>query len=299
MSQRTLTGMPHDPRSTATRVRVGGVMVDRLTAQEVVDRVVVASLRGEGGHVVTPNVDICRTCARDPAVRGIVAGAEIAVPDGMPLVWASRLIGAPVPERITGADLIWSLSEAAAHAGMPIYLLGGPPGVACRAAEVLRGRYPGLRIAGVAAPPYGFEASAEGVREVRTALVAAAPRLVFVGLGFPKQDRLIATLRADLPGTWFVGCGAAIAFTAGAVRRAPEWMRRAGLEWLFRLAAEPARLARRYLVHDLPFALCMLAGAVLARIRRSYVVSASTRATSAAVRLPGRAVAAWREFIGR
>jgi N-acetylglucosaminyldiphosphoundecaprenol N-acetyl-beta-D-mannosaminyltransferase len=135
---------------------------------------------------------------------------------------------------------------------------------------------------------------------VREALIAAAPRLVFVGLGFPKQDRLIATLRADLPGTWFVGCGAAIGFTAGAVRRAPGWMRRAGLEWLFRLAAEPARLARRYLVDDLPFALRLLACALLARLRRAQpVVRARTLAASAAVRCSRRAVAAWREFIGR
>lgn len=299
MSQRTLAGRSRDPRPVVERVRVGGVLVDRLTEQEVVDRVVVASSRGEGGHVVTPNVDICRMCARDPAVRAVVARAEIAVPDGMPLVWASRLLGAAVPARITGADLIWSLSEAAARAGLPIYLLGGPPGVACRAAEVLRGRYAGLRIAGVAAPPYGFEASAEAVREVRAALVAAAPRLVFVGLGFPKQDRLIVTLREDLPGTWFVGCGAAIAFTAGAVRRAPEWMRRAGLEWLFRLAAEPTRLARRYLVDDLPFALRMLVCAVVTRGWRSHAVRASIRLMSAVLRLPGRAVAAWREFMGR
>jgi N-acetylglucosaminyldiphosphoundecaprenol N-acetyl-beta-D-mannosaminyltransferase len=127
-----------------------------------------------------------------------------------------------------------------------------------RAAEVLSDRYPGLRIAGVASPPYGFDASADGVAAVRESLVAAKPRLVFVGLGFPRQDRLIATLRADLPGTWFVGCGSAIAFTAGSVRRAPEWMRRSGLEWLFRLAGEPGRLARRYLVDDLPFALRLL-----------------------------------------
>lgn len=248
------------------RVTVAGVTVDALTEQEVVGWVADALDRGEGGHVVTPNVDICRACSRDPEVRAIVAGADIAVPDGMPLVWASKLLGTPVPERITGADLIWSLAEAAAARGVPIYLLGGPPGVAVRAAEVLCDRYPGLRVAGVAAPAYGFETSAERLAAVRESLLAAGPRLVFVGLGFPRQDRLISTLRADLPTAWFVGCGSAIAFTAGSVRRAPEWMRRSGLEWFFRLTCEPGRLARRYLVDDLPFALRLLTRCLLKRL---------------------------------
>jgi N-acetylglucosaminyldiphosphoundecaprenol N-acetyl-beta-D-mannosaminyltransferase len=247
-------------------VTVAGVAVDALTEGEVVGHVIAALERGEGGHVVTPNVDICRACSRDPEVRAIVEGADLAVPDGMPLVWASRLLGTPVPERITGADLIWSLSEAAASEGLRVYLLGGPPGVAVRAAEVLGDRYPALLVAGVASPPYGFETSVEALTAVREALLAARPRLVFVGLGFPKQDRLIAALRADLPGTWFVGCGSAIAFTAGSVRRAPEWMRSSGLEWLFRLASEPGRLARRYLVDDLPFALRLLTVCFMKRL---------------------------------
>ncbi|WP_405141837.1 WecB/TagA/CpsF family glycosyltransferase [Sphaerisporangium sp. NBC_01403] len=251
------------------RVKVAGVEVDALTEGEVVGHVVAALARGEGGHVVTPNVDICRACSRDPEVRALVAGADLAVPDGMPLVWASRLLGTPVPERITGADLIWSLSEAAASNDLPVYLLGGPPGVAVRASEVLADRYPGLHVAGVVSPPHGFDTSEEGVMAVREVLLAARPRLVFVGLGFPKQDRLIAALRADLPGAWFVGCGSAIAFTAGSVRRAPEWMQRSGLEWLFRLAAEPGRLARRYLVDDLPFALRLLTVCLLKRLIKS------------------------------
>ncbi|MFC4534240.1 WecB/TagA/CpsF family glycosyltransferase [Sphaerisporangium dianthi] len=256
------------------RVTVGGVAVDTLTEQAVVGHVIAALLQGRGGHVVTPNVDICRACSRDPEVRAIVAGADLAVPDGMPLVWASKLLGTPVPERITGADLIWSLSEAAASGGLSVYLVGGPPGVAVRAAEVLGDRYPGLRVAGVVSPPFGFETSAEGLAAVREALMRARPDLVFVGLGFPKQDRLIGLLRGDLPRAWFIGCGSAIGFAAGSMRRAPEWMRRSGLEWLFRLAADPGRLARRYLVDDLPFALRLLTVCLLRhaarRLRRNH-----------------------------
>ncbi|WP_449060788.1 WecB/TagA/CpsF family glycosyltransferase [Planomonospora algeriensis] len=253
-------------RRLRRRVRVAGVAIDPMTETEVVDHVVAALKRGEGGHIVTPNVDISRAVARDAVLRRLVEGADLAVADGMPLVWAARLLGTPVPGRITGADLIWSLSEAAAFYRYPIYLLGGPPGVAEQAAVRLVDRYPGLLVSGVDAPPYGFEDTPDGYERIREAIVAAGPRVVFVGLGFPKQDRLIAALREELPGTWFIGCGAAIAFAAGAVRRAPEWMQRTGLEWLFRLLSEPSRLARRYLVDDLPFALRLLTVCLFKRL---------------------------------
>ncbi|MER6576280.1 WecB/TagA/CpsF family glycosyltransferase [Nonomuraea sp. NPDC001023] len=252
----------------AERVRVGGVGVDVVTEADVVRWMAAEAAAGRGGRIVTPNVDICRAVARDPALQELVGSAEIVVADGMPLVWAARLLGTPLPERVTGADLIWSLSEVAAARNWPVYLLGGPPGVAELAADELRSCRPGLKVAGVHAPPYRFDDTAEGRERVRRRVVAARPRLVFVGLGFPRQDLLIAELREELPQAWFVGCGAAIAFAAGTVRRAPRWMRRAGLEWAFRLMSEPGRLARRYLVDDLPFAVRLLAGCLLTRLRR-------------------------------
>ncbi|MER6507821.1 WecB/TagA/CpsF family glycosyltransferase [Nonomuraea sp. NPDC001636] len=250
------------------RVRVGGVGLDVVTEADVVRWVAAEAAAGRGGRIVTPNVDICRAVARDPALQELVGSAEIVVADGMPLVWAARLLGTPLPERVTGADLIWSLSELAAARNWPVYLLGGPPGVAELAADELRSCRPGLKVAGVHAPPYHFDDTAEGRERVRRRVVAARPRLVFVGLGFPRQDLLIAELREELPQAWFVGCGAAIAFAAGTVQRAPRWMRRAGLEWAFRLMSEPGRLARRYLVDDLPFAVRLLAGCLLTRLRR-------------------------------
>ncbi|GGP92677.1 hypothetical protein GCM10010140_23100 [Streptosporangium pseudovulgare] len=248
------------------RVRVAGLTIDPMTEGEVVDHVVGALKRGEGGHLVTPNMDIAWTAAHDPGTRELVERADLSVADGMPLVWAARLLGTPLPARVAGADLIWSLSEAAAFYRHPVYLLGGPPGVARQAADRLVRRHPSLVVAGTQAPPYGFETDPGGHDEIREALVSAAPRLVFVGLGFPKQERLIARLRDDLPGTWFVGCGSAIAFAAGATPRAPVWMRGAGLEWLFRLVHEPGRLARRYLRHDLPFTLRLLGSCLLHRL---------------------------------
>jgi N-acetylglucosaminyldiphosphoundecaprenol N-acetyl-beta-D-mannosaminyltransferase len=113
--------------------------------------------------------------------------------------------------------------------------------------------------------PYGFEADPDQYQAVRGAIVEAKPDLVYVGLGFPKQERVIDALRPDLPFTWFLGCGAAVNFVAGDTSRAPRWMQAGGLEWAWRLACEPRRLAGRYLCRDAPYALRLLASAVFAR----------------------------------
>lgn len=260
---------------------MGGVGFDPLTEPEVVAHVAAAWERGEGGVIVTPNVDIVRQAARSPYAARLVAGASLVLADGMPLIWASRLArrgarasggaggpagrGRGLPARVAGSDLIWSLCASAAGHGRSVYLLGGAPGVPERAAEVLAARYPGLTVAGTDSPPYGFDEAAGGVTAVTAAVKAAKPDLVFVGLGFPRQERLIASLAAELPTSWFVGCGASIAFAAGAVPRAPRWMRRTGLEWLHRLAAEPRRLFRRYILQDAPYALRLLGQALVRR----------------------------------
>ncbi|NUO99104.1 MAG: WecB/TagA/CpsF family glycosyltransferase, partial [Nonomuraea sp.] len=170
------------------RVRVAGVGVDVVSEEEVVRWVVSEAEAGRGGRIVTPNVDICRAAARDPGLNQLVRSAEIVVADGMPLVWAARLLGTPLPGRVTGADLIWSLSRAAARQGWPVFLLGGPPGVAVLAADELRSCHPRLKVAGAFGPPYHFDATPEGRERVRRRVVAARPRIVFVGLGFPRQD---------------------------------------------------------------------------------------------------------------
>ncbi|HUR01625.1 MAG TPA: WecB/TagA/CpsF family glycosyltransferase [Nonomuraea sp.] len=222
--------------------------------------------------IVTANVDIVRAATRVPELAELVAGAELVVADGMPVVWAARLSGLRVPGRVTGSSLVFTLSEVAAREGRSVFLLGGEPGVAETAGDVLAGKYPGLRVAGVYAPPFGFERLAGGMAEIVEQVRAAAPDLVFVGLGFPKQENVITALRPELPRAWYLGCGAAIPMAAGQFRRAPDRVQRVGGEWLFRLALEPRRLVRRYLRDDLPFALRLLAGAAwhrLAEGRRS------------------------------
>jgi exopolysaccharide biosynthesis WecB/TagA/CpsF family protein len=257
-------GLEHPARS---RARLTGIDFDLLAEAQVVRHILEAVKLGRGGRVVTPNVDICRLAAGDSRLRALVTGASLVVPDGMPLLWAGRLRGDPLVERVTGASLIFSLTEAAAREGRSIYLLGGKSGVPERAREELRRRYPGLIVAGAYAPPFGFDATPEGIESVRHRLASAAPDIVYVGLGFPKQDRLSGQLAPSFPAAWFIGCGAAISFAAGVHNRAPVWMQHAGLEWVFRLIAEPRRLFRRYMIHDVPFALTLLASSALQRFR--------------------------------
>jgi exopolysaccharide biosynthesis WecB/TagA/CpsF family protein len=253
------------------RIRVGGLDFDLLTEKQVVGQVADAIRRGSGGTIVTPNIDICRRTTLDPSTRGLVETASIVVPDGIPLLWAARLAGLPLVQRIAGSDLIFSLSEAAAANSWPIYVLGGlpgedgNPGAAELAAGRLAARYDGLKITGAYSPPFPFDAKAGNIDDIRAAVVRAQPKIVFVGLGFPKQERLIARLCGDLPGAWFVGCGAAIPIAAGQLNRAHPTIQRLGLEWLHRLVNEPRRLAKRYLVHDFPYAVWLLVTSALHR----------------------------------
>ncbi|MEV0896200.1 WecB/TagA/CpsF family glycosyltransferase [Actinoplanes sp. NPDC049802] len=311
------------------RVHLDGTGIDRITEDEVVAVVRDAIAHGRGGRIVTPNIDILRRAAADPAVRRHLDDADLIVADGMPLIWASRLGGVPLPERVAGSSLIWSLSEGLGRDGRSVFVIGGtpadprpavpdsagassviggasadrrpaapepagaarvigkvsgdgqvavsgrssgtaPPGGdgAARAAARLVGAFPGLRIAGTISPDFGFELDESTYADFCAKVADAEPDLVFVGLGFPKQENVIERLRRDLPRTWFVGCGAAINFVAGDIERAPRWMQRTGLEWAHRLGVEPRRLAGRYLRHDAPYALRLLARAPRRRAGR-------------------------------
>ncbi|WP_433210791.1 WecB/TagA/CpsF family glycosyltransferase [Dactylosporangium sp. CS-047395] len=261
--------------SHTRRVPVGGLAIDPLTEDEVVARVLAALDRGRGGWIVTPNVDILRQVARDETLRAQLSAADLVVADGAPLVWAARLAGRALPARVAGSDLIWSLSQGLASRRGSVFVLGGTPAEnpgerdgAHRAADRLAAQCPGLRIAGAHCPPFGFDRNPRALRSVCARVVKAQPQMVYVGIGFPRQEHLIARLREALPATWFLGCGAAVNFVAGDVQRARPALQKAGLEWLDRLAREPRRLARRYLREDAPFAAALLARSLHHRLTR-------------------------------
>jgi N-acetylglucosaminyldiphosphoundecaprenol N-acetyl-beta-D-mannosaminyltransferase len=250
------------------RCRLAGLAFNRLTETQVIEHILEALRLGLGGWLVNPNIDVCRLATREPDVRDLISGASLLLADGMPLLWATSLRGDPLPGRVAGGSLILSLTGAAAESGRSIYLLGGASGVPERAAEELRSRYPALKVAGTDAPPVGFDATDDGIEAVRARLAAAAPDIVYVGLGCPKQERLIARLVPSFPATWFVASGAAIPYAAKVLPRAPRWMQQAGLSWLFRLAHEPRRLFKRYVIHDLPFAGRLLTSCLVGRVLR-------------------------------
>jgi len=250
----------------STRVDIAGVLIDPETERSTVERVMRALDERRGGLMVTANLDHLRRCRRDETYRTLVAASELVVADGMPLVWASRVQGTPLPERVTGSNLIWSLCQACAGRGRSVYLLGGDPGAAEGAKAVLERTYPGLRVVGTHAPARGFEKDPAQMARIESALRASGADLVFIALGSPKQEFLGQRLREVLPHAWFVGCGITLGFVAGQVKRAPTGLQRVGLEWMHRLVQEPGRLARRYLVDGVPFGLALLAGAAWRRL---------------------------------
>jgi N-acetylglucosaminyldiphosphoundecaprenol N-acetyl-beta-D-mannosaminyltransferase len=252
-----------------TRIQVGDLWFDALTEDEVVEVVRKAWAGGEGGSIVPVNVDVARAVSRDDTLAELVAKGSLVVADGMPLVWAARIKGEKLPERVAGSSLIFQLSAAAAADAKSVYLLGGAEGVPEQAAEALVRRFANLRIAGTQSPEFGFDQSERAARQAVAAVLAAAPDLVFVGLGFPRQERLIEQLRQERPEVWCLACGGGISMAAGVVRRASPLIQRLGFEWAHRLILEPRRLAGRYLRDDLPFALALLARSAAQRFKRS------------------------------
>jgi N-acetylglucosaminyldiphosphoundecaprenol N-acetyl-beta-D-mannosaminyltransferase len=255
----------------SARIVLAGIEFDALTEEATIAAAVHGLERERGGWIMPVNLDVLRLATRSPTTRQLLSEADLVVADGQPLVWASRLQGTPLPERVAGSNMIWSLTAAAARAGRSIFLLGGDPGAAEVAADRLRARSPQLAIAGLYCPPFGFEQDPGELERIVGRVRDAAPDIVFVGLGFPKQDHLICRLRPHLPRAWFLSVGISISFAAGHVQRAPEWMHGLGIEWVHRLAQEPRRLASRYLVHGLPFAARLFAGSLMARSRRPAI----------------------------
>ncbi len=246
-----------------------GMPIACVDSSGLLDHMFEGVARAEGGWLVTANLDFLRRHVRDPEARALYAEADVVVADGMPLVWAARVQGDHLPERIAGSSLAWLIAERAAREGRSIYFLGGEPSINDKAIAVLRARWPALSIAGTSSPIVSSPPSPEQVASLREEVARTQPDFLFVGMGSPKQEHVIRALRPTLPRSWMVGVGVSFSFIAGVVSRAPVWMQRAGLEWVWRLAQEPRRLARRYLVDDLPFAASLFANVFLKRLRRA------------------------------
>ncbi len=248
----------YPPRQLLPEIGLMGIGLHAISKAECVDYILSELEAERGGVVVTPNLDHLRRLLKDDDFRAICEQADLRVADGKPIVWACRLQRTPLPERVAGSDLISCLSRGAAREGRSIYLLGGNEGTAEAAAEVLKTRFEGLRIAGTVCPPMGFERDPLLMGQLSMSLREADPDIVFVALGSPKQERVIQILREELPRAWWLGVGISFSFVCGDVQRAPKWMQSTGLEWLHRFSQEPTRLFKRYFVHGIPFAVSLL-----------------------------------------
>ena len=259
-----------DHLDQAEWVTLCGLRLLNVDEKSCVQLVMKACDEGQGGWLLTPNLDILRQVVVDPEIRQLCEGADVVVADGMPLIWASHLQGTPLAERVTGSNLIGHICGACAERGRKVFLLGGVPGAADGAAEALIDRNPGLDIVGRYCPPFGFEGDETEIERMVAAIRDSEADVIFVALGFPKTERLIQRIRHARPEGWWIGVGISFSFLSGHVSRAPEWMQNSGLEWLHRLVQEPRRLARRYLVDDLPFAGKLFGVALANRIRRTH-----------------------------
>lgn len=235
------------------RVPLGRIHAHPLRFEEALDAIVQLARAGAGGTVLTPNVDHVVLAEHDDALVAAYRDASLSLVDGKPLVWLGKLLGRPFPDKISGSDLVEPLAERAAREDLSIFLLGAKEGVGARAADALRARSPKLRIAGVLSPPLGFDADPALDQRVVDEVRAARPSLVLVALGAPRQELWMHAHRAALAPAVLLGIGGTLDFLAGEKVRAPRIVSEVGLEWAFRLAQEPRRMAERYLVRDRAF----------------------------------------------
>jgi N-acetylglucosaminyldiphosphoundecaprenol N-acetyl-beta-D-mannosaminyltransferase len=236
----------------SARYPLFGVTVDALSARETVERC--AELMSENRFVqhVVLNASKVVLLADDPGLREIVGGCDIVSADGMSVVWAGRALGVPFPERVTGIDLMQELLAMSEACGWPVYVLGATSEVLDSFLAVLRDRFPSLAFAG-SQHGYFDDASA-----VAASIASSGARVLLVGMPSPRKERFLWEHRGELGPVFAMGVGGSLDVWAGRASRAPRWMQRSGLEWLYRLLQEPRRMWRRYLIGNVRFLLLVV-----------------------------------------
>lgn len=245
------------------RVTVLGVGIDAISWPDAIDRITRWAAARESRYVCFCNVHSVVTATRDPRYREIIEQADLATPDGMPVVWLLRWLACPQQERIDGPDLMWRYLAEAERLQQAVFFYGTTDEVLQRLrARALRA-FPGLRIAGMHAPPFRQRSEQELAADAEV-IIRSGAQVVLVGLGCPKQEQWMASQRGRVNAV-MLGVGAAFNYHAGVIKRAPPWMRGCGLEWLHRLMSEPQRLGKRYLVTNALFIIGLLRQAVSRR----------------------------------
>ncbi len=231
------------------RISMMGCLIDNLTMEETLQRVASFIRAGTPHQHVVVNVDKLVKASREPELRRIINDCALINADGMPVVWAARLLGKPLKERVAGIDLFESLMRRAAAHGWRVFLLGAREEVVARVHALYEQKYKGLVIAG---HRDGYWSAAEE-GEVVEQVAAAHADLLFVAISSPKKEQFLGRYQARMRVPFAMGVGGSFDVAAGLVRRAPVWMRRAGLEWFYRFLQEPRRMFRRYFVDDIAF----------------------------------------------
>jgi N-acetylglucosaminyldiphosphoundecaprenol N-acetyl-beta-D-mannosaminyltransferase len=235
------------------RVEIAGVDVDNVSMDEAIARIEEMIRRREPSYVVTPNADHVVRFHKDAAFRRAYQEASLVLADGISVVWGARLLGTPLKEKVSGSDLFPRFAPVAAQRGYRLAFLGGRPGAAQQSAEVLQRRCPGLQVVQVCCPRMGFECDEAENGKIVQAIRDSGADVLFVGLGSPKQELWIHKHRWEYRVPVSIGIGGTFEFISGQVPRAPRFIQKAGLEWLWRLVAEPRRMYRRYLMEDPEF----------------------------------------------
>jgi N-acetylglucosaminyldiphosphoundecaprenol N-acetyl-beta-D-mannosaminyltransferase len=243
-----------------------GLGIAPLDEAGLIDGILSALEEGRGGSLGTPNLEFVARYNGSPRFRWAMDQTQVLIADGMPLVWAARWAGSPLPGRLAGADVAPRLAIAAGRRGIGCFLIGGAPGTALLAAQSLTAR--GAKISGVDAGAFALPPSRPRLRDIASSIRASGARVVLVGMGAGKQELVMVLLARLLPGCWFVGVGGTFSFQAGRQVRAPGWAQGLGLEWAHRLVSEPRRLWRRYALIAAPAGLRLVAWALDARIKR-------------------------------
>jgi N-acetylglucosaminyldiphosphoundecaprenol N-acetyl-beta-D-mannosaminyltransferase len=229
-----------------TSINLLGVQVDQLSLRDLLQRIISFVVSDAQHRVLYANVHVLNAAYQDRELKHVLNQADLVYCDGAGVKWGARLLGEELPERMTGADWIYDLCATCQERGFSLYFLGGEPGVAARAAEILQARYRGLKIAGTHHGHYGHDGPEND--DIVAEINDLRPDILLVGFGTPLQEKWIHrnSSRLGAPVVWAVG--ALVDFVAGKIPRAPRWMLDHGLEWLYRLWVEPRRLWQRYVL---------------------------------------------------
>ncbi len=228
--------------------------VDNVTKSEAIDIIDdFVTENKKHNYVVTPNVDHIVKLQKDKEFLELYNKADLILTDGVPLMWAAKLFGKPLKEKVSGSDLFPKLCEHAAEKDMTMFFLGGLEGVANKAKDILEKEYPKLKVVDTYSPPFGFEKDKVENQKIVDMINSHKPDILCVGVGAPKQEKWIYNNMNQLDVKVSLGIGASFDFIAGTVKRAPLWMQNVGLEWFYRVMKEPKRMFKRYFVDDMKF----------------------------------------------